>query len=181
MLKFLFCRFGQSNELRAKALELPYKGKKLSMVILLPDEIDGLADLETHLTSEHLNSLSISFGMMKTRTTVSLPKFKLEHECNLTRTLSELGMPDMFVQRAADFSVIDGTRDLYVSAVIHKAFINMDEKGSEAKAATAMTINHVLSSGPITMEFTADHPFLFMIRENETGSILFLGRMVAPP
>ena len=111
---------------------------------------------------------------------MSLPKFKLTGECDLKDALSELGMPVAFDPARADFSGITGTRDLAISAVVHKAFVEVEEKGTEAAAATGvvMTRTAVVAAPPTV--FRADHPFFFLIRDTRTGSILFLGRLVRP-
>ena len=167
-----------NRDLKAKALELPYKSNKLSMLILLPDEKDGLATLESQIKAENLNDIEKLFPMGSIKTAVSLPRFKLEDSFSLGDALSALGMSDLFNAATADLSGIDGKGQLFVSKVVHKAFINVDEEGSEAAAATGVIM--MLRSLPRIMEFKADHPFLFMIREKNTGSILFLGRMMKP-
>ena len=159
-----------------QALQLPYEGKDLSMVILLPQKVDGLAALEKSLTAEQLTTW---LGKLhKKEVIVSLPRFQLTSEFSLKETLSQLGMPLAFSPKA-DFSGIDGEKDLYLSAVVHKAFVDVNEEGTEAAAATAVGIKALAApaSPPI---FRADHPFVFLIRDERTGSILFLGRLVHP-
>ena len=167
-----------NDNLKATALELPYKGQKLSMIILLPYEKDGLAPLEENLSAENLHAVNELFRMGPVKTVLSLPKFKLEDSFDLGGTLGDLGMSDLFNMAKADLSGIDGKGQLYVSKVVHKAFINVDEEGSEAAAATAVVIQK--RSLPRIEVFNADHPFLFFIRENDTGSILFVGRVTRP-
>jgi serpin B len=108
-----------------------------------------------------------------------MPKFKIEGEFSLSDPLVKMGMPLAFDPEKADFSGMDGDRDLYISDVIHKAYCLVDEKGTEAAAATAVIVG--TSSAPVgDMEFVADHPFIFLIRDNETGTILFVGRVTNP-
>jgi serpin B len=155
-------------------LELPYKGEDLSMLILLPDRIDGLADLEAGLSPERLRALLD--GLSEHEVPVKLPRFKIASKFELPRVLSTMGMPSAFAPGEADFSAMDGRRDLYISAAYHQAFVEVNEEGTEAAAATGIGVG--ITSVPPS--FTADHPFLFLIRDNVTGSILFLGRVADP-
>jgi serpin B len=161
-----------------QALELPYKGESLAMVILLPKENDGLAGLEESLTAaglaRDLEKLSPH------RVQVSLPKFKLTEACELKSALSQMGMPLAFQLGAADFSRITGNRELAISAVLHKAYVEVDEKGTEAAAATGTVFSRAAIVAQPPVIFRADHPFVFLIRDNRSGSILFLGRLVKP-
>jgi len=162
-------RYGESDGLHV--LELPYAGDALSMNILLPKEINGLARLEERLTIQNLARWTQK--LWSTKVHVFLPKFKITFPFRLDDTLKSMGMVDAFGN--ADFSGMDGTRSLLIGAVLHKAFVDINEEGTEAAAATAV----IMSRGP-ALVFRADHPFVFLIRENCTGSILFLGRMVNP-
>ena len=110
---------------------------------------------------------------------VLLPKFKTTSGFQLEKILGSMGMPQAF-SRSADFSGMTGQRELFISAVIHKAFVNVDERGTEAAAATAVVMTRAGPPGPRPAVFRADHPFLFLIRDNRTGSILFLGRLMNP-
>jgi serine protease inhibitor len=167
-------RYAEDEELQI--LELPYAGDDLSMLIFLPGKVDGLLKLEESLTVENLDKWSKILAV--TEMEVFLPKFELTFTFRLDDTLKSMGMPDAFSDQA-DFSGMDGTRQLFIAAVLHKAFVAVNEQGTEAAAATAviMMTKAVLIS-PII--FRADHPFLFAIRENSTGSILFIGRVVNP-
>jgi serpin B len=160
-----------------QALELPYKGNTLAMVIVLPKSVDGLAALESAMTLETLDTLLKPLSPRRVR--VSLPKFKLTGEFKLNQVLSDLGMPSAF-ESSADFSGMTGTRDLAISAVVHKAFVAVEEKGTEAAAATAVVMGRAVMHVPPPTVFRADHPFVFLIRDVRTGSILFLGRLVRP-
>ena len=163
-----------------QALELPYAGEKFSMVVLLPRSPD-LAALEKDLTAGKLDQYLSGLSSMKVD--VTLPKFKAEAGFVLNEKLEALGMPDAFDQNLADFRGMDGKKDLYIGYVIHKAFVEVDENGSEAAAATAVVMD-ILDRGPMDEPppkvFRADHPFIFLIRDNETGSILFMGRVMDP-
>jgi serine protease inhibitor len=167
-------RYGEDDGLQV--LELPYAGDDLSMVVLLPREIDGLAELEERLTVENLDRWTKHLWQGEVQ--VSLPRFEIDFSCSPNGALISMGMVDAF-GGAADFSGMDGSQVLYISAILHKAFIAVNEEGTEAAAATAviMRAKGVPSPPPV---FRADHPFVFLIREKSTGSILFLGRVVNP-
>jgi serpin B len=158
-------------------LELPYADEELSMLALLPSEVDGLAGLEASLTSEMLGE---SIAQLQPRDVcVSLPKFEVTSEFKLSDLLASMGMAEAFVPGFADFSGMDGTRNLYISEVVHKGFVNVYEAGTEAAAATGVVVS--LTSVPSdVVEFRADHPFLFLVRDNTTQSILFMGRVTSP-
>ncbi|XP_072417089.1 leukocyte elastase inhibitor A-like [Chiloscyllium punctatum] len=170
------------QEFKLHVLELPYVGNDLSMIILLPDDImddsTGLKQLEQELTLEKLQEWTHPNHMRKLDVHVLLPKFKLEGEYELNSPLSSLGMGDVFDSTRADLSGMSATRDLYVSKVAHKSFVEVNEEGTEAAAATAM----MLGSCALMDEefFTADHPFLFFIRHKKTKNILFFGRYSSP-
>lgn len=149
---------------KLQALELPYAGNELSMIILLPNPgeeppLPALADLE-------FNEMEVL---------VQLPKFKIESSFGLADALASMGMPLAFSDQA-DFSGMTGTRDLSIGAVVHKAFVEVNEAGTEAAAATAV----VMARMSMPPQFIANHPFLFLIRENSTGAILFIGRVADP-
>ena len=161
-------------------LSLPYAGDAVSMVILLPKALDGLPGLEQQLDAAHWRQwLSALDKAPKAKAEVFLPKFKLTRRLTLAHDLAALGMATAFGP-AADFSGITGKNDLFLSQVVHQAFVDVNEEGTEAAAATGavMTLAEVRRADmPV---FRIDHPFLFAIRENQTGSILFLGRLVDP-
>ena len=161
-----------------QALELPYTDGDLSMVVLLPDETHVLGGLEGSLTAEKLDGWIAKATRKKV--VVSLPRFKMEYGFDLSKTLQSMGMKDAF-GRKADFSGITKDRDLYISAVIHKAFVDVNEEGTEAAAATATKFGaRAIGKTPPPAIFRADHPFLFLIRDVKSGSILFLGRVMNP-
>uniref|UniRef100_A0A8C3QYA1 Leukocyte elastase inhibitor n=1 Tax=Cyanoderma ruficeps TaxID=181631 RepID=A0A8C3QYA1_9PASS len=170
--------------LQTKILELPYEGNELSMIILLPDAIQdgstGLERLERELTYEKLMDWIRPEMMRSTELMVSLPTFKLEEDYDLKPILRSMGMLDAFESGKADFSGISSGKELMLSEVIHKSFVEVNEEGTEAAAATAaVVIPYCGRIGP-KLKFTADHPFLFFIRHNRTGSILFCGRFCCP-
>ncbi|MCK5215547.1 MAG: serpin family protein [Candidatus Omnitrophica bacterium] len=161
------------------AIELPYEGDDLSMIVFLPAKVDGLAELERNLTNDNvkiwIDELTGSYGA---KILVNLPKFKITCESELSEILGGMGMRNAFSLPPADFSGMTGKRDLFISKVIHKAFVDVNEEGTEAAAATAVVMETLAISRPLI--FRADHPFVFLIRENTTGSILFIGRIVDP-
>ena len=161
-------------------LDLPYGGQReLSMVVLLPKQADGLVKLESRLSSENMQTWLK--GMRSREVRVFLPRFTLTSQFRLRETLESLGMTLAFAPGQADFSGISSEQDLYISAVIHKAFVDVNEQGTEAAAATAVAIaptSALIPQEPVL--FRADHPFVFLIRDNRSGSILFLGRVMNP-
>jgi len=167
--------FRLAEDADTQALEMPYKGHSLSMLVLLPKQKNGISKLEKMLTTEKLDDLIAR--LKKSTVDVTFPKFKAATGYDLIPPFKSLGMKDAFAG-AADFSGMDGTRNLYISAILHKAFVEVDEKGTEAAAATAVVSK--ARSASRYPRFNADHPFLFLIRDNATGSILFMGRMVNP-
>uniref|UniRef100_A0A8C0U2L0 Leukocyte elastase inhibitor n=1 Tax=Cyanistes caeruleus TaxID=156563 RepID=A0A8C0U2L0_CYACU len=183
-MMFKTARFNMTyiGDFQTKILELPYVGNELSMIILLPDSIQdgstGLEKLERELTYEKL-MVWISPKMMEsTNVQVSLPRFKLEEDYDLKPILRSMGMLDAFDSGKADFSGISSGDQLVLSEVVHKSFVEVNEEGTEAAAATGLVA--VACCAMIVPEFTADHPFLFFIRHNKTRSILFCGRFCCP-
>jgi len=174
--------FGVDQKLHCQAISLPYVGDKLSMVILLPDHtVTTLADVERQLTADDLMNVEKRFEMYKQEVNLWFPRFKLEQSLELSDMLVKLGIVDMFGQGAADFSGMDGSHELYVSKALHKAFVEVNEEGSEAAAATAMVmVGYCMSIPKDPIVFRADHPFLFYIVDNSTKAILFLGRYTKP-
>ena len=168
-------QFGYWADKDLQVLEMPYVGKQLSMVVLVPTRIDGLPQLEKKLNVENLKKWTSLLREQKVDTW--LPKFKLECDFRLDKALQTMGMVDAFTDNA-DFSGMDGTDWLYISAVLHKAFVDVNEEGTEAAAATAVVME--LKCARMDPQFRADHPFVFLIQENQTGSILFIGRMTDP-
>ena len=157
------------------AAELPYDGGEMSMVVVLPDA-ERFETFEESLDAQQVQSLieDITYRQV----TVSLPRFEFDSALGLNEALGELGMPAAF-SGAADFSGMTGNQDLFISDVLHKAYVSVDEEGTEAAAATAVVMaESAMPTEPV--EFTADHPFLFLIRDRGTGAILFVGRVLDP-
>jgi serine protease inhibitor len=167
-----------------KAVELPYKGGQMSMLLVLPDAVDGLPALESSLTAERLDGIVASLAAARVH--VSLPKFEIDPPgaLGLSQVLSKLGMADAFSPAMADFTAIADPPDprdrLFISEVFHKAFVKVDEKGTEAAAATAVVMDRAGAVMTRPAEFKADHPFLFFIRDNASGMVLFMGRVGDP-
>ncbi len=166
-----------------QALLLPYEKNEISMLILLPDSVDGLAALERSLSAENLEKWSAALSYQH-EVIVSLPRFKITQQFELSSTLESLGMKTAFDPNTADFSAMTGDKSLVISAAIHKAYIDVDENGTEAAAATAVVMRMATAmqqrTPPPPIYFTADHPFLFLIRDNASGAILFMGRVTDP-
>ena len=169
-------RYGERDDLQI--LELPYAGKELSLVVLLPRRVDGLPELERALTPEGLADWT---GRLREQEVVAfLPKFKVISQFRVDAALKALGMGDAFSPERADFAGMDGKPHwLYIGAVLHKAFVDVNEEGTEAAAATGVVVG-ITSARVQPPMFRADHPFVFLIRDNQTGSILFMGRVVDP-
>jgi serpin B len=167
--------FGYTQGEGYQAVELLYDGDELSMVILLPE--DGQFEvfeegLEADKVSDIISDLQFA------EVTLTMPKFEFDSEFSLKDTLAEMGMPTAFSE-AADFSGMTGTQDLCISKVLHKAFVSVDEAGTEAAAATAVIVGETaIPEQPV--QVTVDRPFIFLIRDIETGAILFVGRVLNP-
>ena len=168
--------YGETENLQL--LEMPYarrRGKKLSMLVILPKD-DNLMTAENFLSYQNLSDIRKSLSSRSVK--VYFPKFRLETEYRLVATLGTMGMPTAF-SSAADFSGMNSTRNLFISNLIHKAFVDVNEKGTEAAASTGFGM--VLSAEPLrSLVFRADHPFIFIIQDTESGNILFMGRVTDP-
>lgn len=173
---------GYIQDLNCKVLELPYQGEELSMVILLPEDIEdestGLKKIEEQLTLEKLHEWTKREHLENIDVHVKLPRFKLEESYTLNSNLGRLGVQDLFSNGKADLSGMSGSRDLFISKIIHKSFVEVNEEGTEAAAATGGIA--VFAMLLPEEEFTVDHPFLFFIRHNPTANVLFLGRVCSP-
>ncbi|XP_059364537.1 leukocyte elastase inhibitor-like [Carassius carassius] len=167
-------------EMNSQVLELPYVGKDLSMLIILPEEIQdettGLQKLEKALTYEKLMEWTKPSKMHRQEVQVSLPRFKMEESYDMKSLLISMGMEDVFSPQKVNLSGMSPNNDLVVSKVIHKAFVEVNEEGTEASAATGV----VIANRSFAPMFIADHPFLFFIRHNPSNSILFYGRFCSP-
>jgi len=162
-------------------LELPYGDRSLSLIAILPEKVGGLAELEGKLTID--NWRQWTGRLQQQEVIVYVPRFKTTSQFELGHLLQSMGMVSAFVPHSADFSGMTGTRDLFISAVLHKAFVDVNEEGTEAAAATAVVMVRA-SARPVRPTkppvFRADHPFVFAIRDNRNGAILFLGRVADP-
>jgi serpin B len=169
--------FGYSVGEGYQAVELTYDGGELSMVILLPAS-GNFGDFEEGLQAQQVSD--IISGLQLTEVALTMPKFEFQSEFSLKDTLSAMGMGDAFSPDEADFSGMTGNHELFISDVIHKAFVAVDEAGTEAAAATAVIVGTTSAPGEPTVEVTLDRPFIFLIRDIETGAILFVGRVLNP-
>jgi serpin B len=174
-------RMGYSENETTQLVELPYAGDRLSMVMLLPRTRYTLSNLEANCSAEGLAKL---INSRRTEDVIlTMPKFKSTFTASLASPLQTLGMRDAFSLGTADFSGVDGTRELFISEVFHKAFCEVNEEGTEAAAATG-AVKTLASARPLVPPppkvFQADHPFLYFIRDVQTGSILFMGRVSDP-
>jgi serpin B len=169
--------FGYSGDAGLQVLEMPYKSGQLSMVVMLPSKKERLESFEK---SEKFESLGQVVGSLGTRRVeVYLPKFKITSTYQLGTALAKLGMTDAFSWPGADFSGMTGKKDLFIGDVAHKAFVEVNEEGTEAAAATGTLFKAGGGSDKIPV-FKADHPFVFLIRHKPSGTILFLGRVTNP-
>lgn len=167
-------RYGQLSNLNANCIELPYKDGNLSMLIILPHNRTGLAKLETDLKT--VNIIELSKTMRLTDVVLSIPKFQIEFQLSLVGALRKLGMTDMFSGSANFSALLNSDEPIHVSDVVQKAFIEVNEEGTVAAAATAVTVVKTLAIAirPPPIVFDADHPFTFILKSN--NDILFMGR-----
>jgi serpin B len=170
--------FGYWENKTLQILEMPYIRQDLSMVVFLPRKKDGLPDLETKINPEYIDKwLSELKGQ---QVDVHFPKFTTTQKIDLKTILKALGMVDAFTENA-DFSGIEPKKELYITDALHKAYIDVDEVGTEAAAATAVSVGVTSILPPkVVPEFRADHPFFYIIKDNKTKSILFMGRLTRP-
>lgn len=177
MMKENAAMYNYANTGNLEALELNYLGGDISMIVLVPKDRDGLESLEQSMNMEKLDSIKNS--MTRQPLTVQIPKFEFETEYNLIQPLQNLGLHDAFDPDNADFQAITD-EPIYLEQAKHKAFVNVNEEGTEAAAITALVARATSGTPEPVYEFIADHPFMFVIQEKETGEILFLGRVVDP-
>ncbi|XP_013885075.1 probable serpin E3 [Austrofundulus limnaeus] len=170
-----FGQFRMASEQRYTVLELPYLGGSLSLQVVLPsDRKTSLSFLESQLTARHLAAWTT--GLRRTKMDIFLPRFRLQNKVNLRSALAAMGISDAFNPTAADFTGISEEEGLYVSDAFHEVNIEVTEDGTKAAAATAMVLLK-RSRAPV---FKADRPFLFLLRQVNTGSIVFMGRVLSP-
>lgn len=161
---------------RMQAVQLAYQGDT-ALLVLLPKSADGLGDVQERLEQEGELGRIIS-GLKPESVTLTIPKFTMTRDLNLAGALKAMGIKQAFEPDQADFSGIDGQHDLYISGVVHKAYVSVDEKGTEAAAATGAIAG--ATAMRLSKAFTADHPFVFLIRNTRSGAILFMGRLDDP-
>ncbi|XP_008050929.1 serpin B12 isoform X2 [Carlito syrichta] len=175
-------RIGFIEEVKAQILEMRYTKGRLSMFVLLPtfseDNLKGLEELERNITYDKIMAWSSSENMSEETIALSFPQFTLEDSYNLNSVLQTMGITDIFDERRADLTGISPDPNFYVSKIVHKTFVEVDENGTQAAAASGVV--GVTKSLPSLVEFNANHPFLFFIRHNKTHSILFYGRIYSP-
>lgn len=173
--------FQYADSRDAQILKLPYRQGTFSMLVILPKEKNGLKALEEKITFETIKDYRVE--LENRRVDVFLPKFKTEQTFDLVPALAELGIKGAFSPASANFSGISGKRDLFIDAAVHKAFVEVDEKGAEAAAATviAMRLSMAYPDKPedVTV-FRADHPFIYIIQDDASGAILFMGKVEKP-
>ena len=169
--------YGYGQGAGYQAVQLPYAGDQVSMLVLMPAEGEFDA-FSREIDAERLAEVMQSIREQKINLT--LPKFSFESETQLGQTLAQMGMTAAFDAATADFSGMDGSRDLHIDEVYHKAFVAVDEAGTEAAAATAVVMMEMAAMPEEIPAVTIDHPFLFLIQDNPTGAILFVGQVVEP-
>ncbi|XP_031633972.1 antichymotrypsin-2-like, partial [Contarinia nasturtii] len=177
-------RLREFDDLDATSLELKYANSKLSFVIVLPHKREGLSKLEGKLSNYNLTKLAGDFSPYDRGYEVILPKFKVDFEINLNDILKNLGMKEMFDEENANLSgLLESKEQLYVSEVLHKAYIEINEEGAEAASATSLNVFHLYSANPpppIIPKFQVDHPFLYYIWDTQTQTPVFSGRITKP-
>ncbi|CAD5118164.1 unnamed protein product [Dimorphilus gyrociliatus] len=176
-------RLGYSSNLNIQVLELPYKNPNFKMLVFLPlphqqGGLFALNELQNKLNIDILSNMRGHFSYTEEKISVFFPKFRLETKLELEAVLPQLGLKDVFDEKLADLSLMTGTKDLFVSSAVHKAFLEVNEEGSEAAAATAAVMS--LRCAAVNPEFRANRPFLFSIVHSSSGTPLFFGRYVRP-
>ena len=170
--------FGYSEDKQVQVVQLPYKGDDLSMLVILPKSKDKAAmqQLVRDLSADKIKEWNKD--LITQEVNVHLPKFKLEASYQMKNLLTDMGMPRAF-EKGAGFNLFDNSPPIKIDDVYHKAVVIVDEKGTEAAAATGIVANATAASAPPPV-FKADHPFIFMIKDNKTDAILFLGQVNKP-
>ena len=162
----------------AEMIEMPYKDGRFSMLVLLPDKESSVEALESAMDAGTFAQWCAA--MRPANVEIFMPKFKQESSYDLSATLAALGMGSAFDAGTADFSGITGNRDMAISGVLHKTFVEVSEEGTEAAAATAVIVMRASLAPQERVIFCADRPFVYMIRDNASGALLFIGRYAHP-
>jgi serpin B len=171
-------RYRYAEDDNAQILEMMYAGNEVSMVVVLPKKAEGLGDVEKMVDAKWLDAMPGRLGSKEVQ--VAFPKFKMRAEFELSKVLSKMGMPLAFTDKA-DFSGMTSEAKILIDQVIHQAYVDVNEEGTEAAAATAVTMRAMAMLRPGTpVVFRADHPFMFMIRDTRSGAILFMGKVMNP-
>ncbi|XP_055962957.1 serpin B11 [Sorex fumeus] len=171
-------KFAFIKEPEMRVLELPYVNSRLSMIILLPTGATNLEEIEKQLNLKTFHQWTHASDMMEREVEVHIPRFKLEIKYELNSLLKSLGMKDIFNQMKANLSGISPVKGLFLSKVIHKSYVDVNEEGTEAAAANGLNV--VVKRLPLRVQFMANHPFLFFIRHIHTNTILFCGKLASP-
>lgn len=166
--------YGFINHLSGYALELPYTGNDIKLLLLLPEKRDGLQHMESLLTYSLVEE--IASNLREVTVQVTLPRFTLEEEYDMVSVLKSMGMNSLFDPAEVDLTGISPRKGLYITKILHKSVVEVNEEGSEAATVTGVAAG-VRTGGPLIPHFTADHPFIFFIRHEITNSILFVGRV----
>jgi len=171
-------RYRYAEDDSAQILEMMYAGNEVSMVVVLPKKADGLGNVEKTVDAKWLDAMPGRLASKEVQ--VAFPKFKMRAEFELSKVLAKMGMPLAFSDKA-DFSGMTSEAKLMIDQVIHQAYVDVNEEGTEAAAATAVTMRLMAIRQPEKpVVFRADHPFMFMIRDTRSGAILFMGKVVNP-
>ena len=177
-----FCRYGVGKGFRA--ISIPYRGRRTSMVVFLPDRVNGLPAFEKELTGKKLKFWLRSLALNKMRhVKLYLPKFKFNTDYDLVQPIKALGVKDAFSHTDSDFRSMGKRKgEMAITQIQHKAIIEVDEEGTKAVAVSASGLSDSVGpyKPPTFVLFKADRPFLFLIRDNKTGTILFMGRVADP-
>lgn len=176
MSQLEYVKYAQLKTLQI--VQIPYLGNDISMLILLPNKRDGLEQIEQSLSVDNLDFWRQR--LKDGRVNIILPKFTMTCTYDLRKAFEDMGMVDAFKYPIADFSGMDGSRELCIGLIKHKVLVNVNEAGTEAAAATVVMMEAGYSPPQSLPVFRADHPFLFIIQENKTGCILFIGRVINP-
>jgi serpin B len=170
-------KFAYSSNKNFQAINMPYKNSDLSMVVIMPS-VEQFDEFEKTLNAQKIEEIIST--LQEQSIDLTFPKFKFETDFSFVEPLVKLGILNAFAPLSANFSGIDGTREIFISNIIQKAYISVDEFGTEAAAATAATMKTTAMKTDSPLVVNIDHPFIFIIRNQKTGTILFIGRLLNP-